>query len=84
VEVAYICVSTFVLYVQTKFALLSTRAASTGTTIIFIGHSLMLVANVDEPEVDVAVLTTTTVGVPPGETGSVVVPATLFALLEVG
>jgi len=44
----------------------------------------MLVANVDESDVDVAVLTTTTVGVLPGEAGSVVVAAIMFALLEVG
>ena len=44
----------------------------------------MLVANVDDPEVDVTVLITTIVGVLPGEISSVVVPATVFALLEVG
>jgi hypothetical protein len=64
-----------------KCALLSTRAASTGRTIIVRGHSLIPVANVEEPEVDVTVLTTTTVGVLPGEAGSVVVLATIFAVV---
>jgi hypothetical protein len=84
VEVAYVYVSTFVLYVQSKFTLLRTSAMSTRRTTIFRGHSLMLITNVDDPEVDIIVLTTTIVGVLPGETSSVVMPATLFALLEVG
>lgn len=79
VGVAYIGVSTIVSHVQSRLALLSTRVASTSTIVIFRGHSLMLVANVDEPEVDVTVLTIKTVGVLPGEIGSVVVPGTVPA-----
>jgi hypothetical protein len=44
----------------------------------------MLVANVDESDVEVTVLKTTIVGVLPGEAGKVVVPSIIFELFDVG